>query len=237
MTTYANARSQGLQRAYSHWRERGALLDLSKSEQKTSEFGVTIAISRERGAGGGRIAHHVAEQLGWPVYDHELVDKIAEDAEVRSQLLDKLDEKRPSWLAECLESIKGEQHVSGAGFAMRLRKILLALYSHGNCVILGRGAAQVLPEKRTLRVRLIAPMLYRVPRATDHLGINKEAEREVAEVDRQREDFVKSYFHKNPADAHEYDLTLDSSRFSEQDCKDLILLAFWARKARLSAKA
>lgn len=234
MTTYTNARGQGLERAYSHWRERGALLDSSANQTKDSQLGITIAISRERGAGGGSIAHLVAEQLGWPVYDHELVDKIAEDAEVRSRLLDKLDEKRPNWLAECLESIKGERHVTGVGFAIRLRKILLALYSHGNCVVLGRGAAQVLPEKRVSRIRLIAPMLYRIPRATDHLGISEEAAREVAEIDRQREDFVKSYFHKDPADVHEYDLTLDTSRFSQQDCRDLILAALSARQARLS---
>lgn len=229
MTTFSTSRGAALERAYHHWRERGALLDMRNVKDTVPSF--TIAISRERGAGGSAIGHAVAEKLGWPAYDRELVDKIADDAGIRSQLLEHLDEKRPNWLAECLASMSGEEHMSGVGFAIWLRKILLALYCHGNCVILGRGAAQVLPVKRTLRVRLIAPRLYRVRRATNHLGIAEDADRQVAEIDRQRIDFVKSYFHKDPSDVHAYDLTLDTSRFSETQSRDLIAFALEARQS------
>ncbi|TWU24797.1 cytidylate kinase-like family protein [Bythopirellula polymerisocia] len=231
MTTHASSRGVGLERAYKHWRERGSQFNLHES--KNIEPGVTIAISRERGAGGRAIAQLVADQLGWPVYDQALVDKIAEDSAVRLQLLDKLDEKCPNWLDECLHSFHEERHLSGVGFAMRLQKVLFALYRHGNCVILGRGASQVLPEKRTLRIRLVAPILYRVQRATNHLGISAEAEKQVVQIDRMRVDFVKRYFHKDPTDVHEYDLTMNTARFSENDCKDLILTGLTARQARL----
>ena len=231
MTTYADTRAAGLQRAYEHWRERGALLELDAA--KPAKPGITIAISRERGAGGSAIAHLVAQQLDWPVYDQELVGKIAEDASIQAKLIEKLDERRPSWLSECLDALTEEKSMTGAGFAIRLRKTLLALYCHGNCVILGRGASQVLPEKRTLRIRLLAPETYRVQKATDHLGIAEDAARQIADIDRQRVDFVKSYFQKDPTDPHEYDVTLDTSRFSEDQCRDFILMALNARQARL----
>jgi cytidylate kinase len=231
MTTYADTRGAGLQRAFEHWRERGALLDIEAA--KPAQPGITIAISRERGAGGTDIAHRVAEQLNWPVYDQELVGRIAADAATEAQLIEKLDEKRPSWLAECLDALTEEKSMTGAAFAIRLRKILLALYCHGNCIILGRGAAHVLPEKRTLRIRLVAPETHRVQKATDHLGIAEKAAHHVADIDRARVDFVKSYFQKDPTDPHEYDLTLDSSRFSEEQCRDFILMALNARQTRL----
>ncbi len=234
MTTHSTARGAGLERAYHHWRERGALLSLAADPKV--EPPMSIAISREYGAGSTAIAQALAAKLGWPVYDRELVDKIAEDSGVRSKLLEDLDEKQPNWLTECMDSYAEEKHLTGAGFAIKLRQILLALYCHGNCILVGRGAAQVLPARRTLRVRLVAPLLYRVQRATDHLGISNAAEREVTEIDRQRADFVKRYFHKDVAEVQNYDLTLETSRFGEIQCRDLILAALRARQERLTAQ-
>ncbi len=230
MTTYSSSKGAALERAYHHWRERGSLQN--RPVAKDDETPITIAISREYGAGGSVIAQAIADRLDWPIYDRELVEKIAADSGVRSQLLDQLDERQPNWLTECLESFNEEKPMSGVGFAIRLREILLALYFHGSCVIVGRGAAQVLPAKQTLRVRLIAPKLYRVQQATDRLGISCGAAHEVTERDRQRNAFVKHYFHQDPADVHGYDLVIDTSRFDTTDCLELILMALKNRRSR-----
>ena len=234
MTTYSTSRGAALERAFHHWRERGAMLESQASNCSTVPL--TIAISRECGAGGSTTACAVAAKLDWPVYDRELVEIIAKDLGTRAQLLEELDEKQPHWLKECLESFSEEKSISGVGYAVNLRQVLLALYCHGNCVIVGRGAAQVLPTKRTLRVRLIAPRLYRVQRATDRLGISDDANREVTEIDRERTEFVKSYFHRDPTEVHDYDLTLDTSRFDLEQCCNLILTALQARRDHLSSK-
>lgn len=235
MTTYATSRGLGLERAYQHWRERGALLGIPSVEDQGPS--ATIAISRESGAGGAEIARAVAARLEWPVYDRELVDKIAHDSGVRAPLLQTLDEKRPNWLAECVEGLSEEKTMSGAGFAVRLRKTLIALYCHGNCVILGRGAAQILPAERTLRIRLIAPRPWRVTKAAQHFESPANAGSQVDEIDRGRVDFVKSYFLKDPTDLLGYDLTVDVSRFSASDCSDFILAALAARQRLLRAQA
>lgn len=39
-----------------------------------------ITISRQFGSGGRTIGRKVAEQLGIPCYDHELIEKIAEES-------------------------------------------------------------------------------------------------------------------------------------------------------------
>ena len=235
MTTYATTRSEALERAYQHWRERGALLEQPRSKQK--EEHLTIAISRERGAGGSAIAHRIAERMGWPLYDRELVDQVADDAGIHAQLLERLDEKRPNWLAECLEGFSGQKNMSGVGFAIRLRKVLFALYCHGNCVILGRGAAQVLPAKNTLRIRLVAPKKARVERMSKTLESQNDAERFVTESDRDRASFVKSYFLKDPNAIEGYDLTLDTSRFSQDGCVNIIADAIKAHQELLQSDA
>ncbi len=226
MTTYASTRGVALERAYKHWRERGALLELTSSQPAAPPL--TIAISRETGAGGTTIAEEIATELGWPLYDRELVAQIAEDTGVHKELLERLDEKKPNWLTDCLEGFSDQKHISGAAFAIRLRKILLALYTHGNCVIVGRGAAQILPPKHTLRVRFIAPKDVRMERMSKILGPAEDVEQAVLQSDKDRESFVKSYFFKDPNSHAGYDLTLDTSRFSRAGCAEVIRSAIKA---------
>ncbi len=226
MTTYASTRGVALERAYKHWRERGALLELPSTQPTAPPL--TIAISRETGAGGTSIAEEIAAELGWPLYDRELVAQIAEDTGVHTELLEKLDEKKPNWLTDCLEGFSDHKNISGAAFAIRLRKILFALYCHGNCVIVGRGAAQILPPKHTLRVRFVAPKNARIARMSELLDPGVDVEQAVLQSDKDRESFVKSYFFKDPNSHTGYDLTLDTSRFSHAGCAEIILSAIKA---------
>jgi cytidylate kinase len=112
--------------------------------------------------------------------------------------------------------------------------MLLSLAAHGECVIVGRGAAQVLPAETTLRVRLVAPEEKRVEAIEQRFGIsNEEAARWVEKTDAERIRFVRDHFHKDPADPRNYDLVLNSLRFSVDECADLILEALH----RLQTKA
>ena len=54
---------------------------------------VMISISREFGSGGRRIAEKVAEDLGLPLYDRNLLDAIAKEKDVDAEHLQKFDEK------------------------------------------------------------------------------------------------------------------------------------------------
>src|SRR5262249_41409867 len=49
----------------------------------------------------------------------------------------------------------------------RRAETLLSRAAHGECIIVGRGAAQVLPPKTTLRVRMVGPLQDRIT-ATQH---------------------------------------------------------------------
>ena len=200
------------------------------ASQSNNRHRVTIAISRESEAGGSELAHELARRLNWPMYDRELIEKLSTDAKARQQLLKELGESLPNWVEKCLNSFTPEAPRSDVEDAVRLRELLFALYCHGNCIILGRGAAQVLPAEQTLRVRLIAPKFHRIRQAARRLQILEEAARDVEAIDQERLDFVGNYFHKNPADVHSYDLIVDSSRFTKSHCADIVLVALKARQ-------
>jgi hypothetical protein len=103
------------------------------------------------------------------VYDHELLQWIAQEMHVRTSLLQSVDERRQSWPLETAEAFltasresDSQAMVSESGYVRHLVQTVLALGVHGECVIVGRGAAFILPAETTLRVRLVAPVKQRI---------------------------------------------------------------------------
>jgi cytidylate kinase len=184
----------------------------------------TIALSREAGTNGLPIAQALGERLGWEVYDRELLQKIAEEIGLRAEVLEAVDVRRQGWLQECLEAFASFRALSAGAFVRHLVEMLLALASHGRCVLIGRGAAQVLPAATTLRVRLVGPVEERVEAVRQRLAItHAEAVRWVERVDGERTRFVRDHFRKDPTDPRLYDLVLNSSRFPAVECAEIII--------------
>jgi cytidylate kinase len=184
----------------------------------------SIALSRESGTRGTSTAREVGARLGWTVFDHLLRERIAQEMKLRTSLLESVDEKRVNWLQECVEAFASVPSVNGSAFVRRLSETLLSLATHGECVIVGRGAAHVLPVETTLRVRLVAPVEWRVEAMSQKLGISKvEAARQVENIDRERVRFVKEFYRKDTTDPKHYDLVLNASRYSIHECADLVV--------------
>jgi hypothetical protein len=201
---------------------------------------VTIALSREAGANGSLIARAVAARLGWPVYDRELLEHIGKEMGLQSELLESVDEKCSNWLSTCFEGFSLQPGVAESGYVRHLAKTLLSLSAHGACVIVGRGAAQILPAETTLRVRLVAPVADRIEVICKRRGLSREeAARWIEKTDRERVSFVRDHFHKDATSAVPYDLTLNTARLSIEACADLIVeaLKHLEAQARTTAPA
>jgi cytidylate kinase len=210
--------------------------DRLKSHTATSLF--TITLSRETGTGGTEIAQEVGTRLGWPVYDHKLLERIAQDAGVRASLLESVDEHRGTWLKEAFEGLFGAPYISEPAYVHHLVKTVLALGAHGECVIVGRGAAFILPAASTLRVRLIAPSWHRVATLSQRQGIDRaEASEKVLALDKERTGFVRDYFQHDSRNPHYYDLVLNTARFSVAECAELIVEGLHHWRAREPAQS
>ena len=214
-----------------HWAERRRS-EAAHSELSDGPRAMTIALSREAGVLGTGVARELGGLLGWAVYDHELLERVAQDLGVRTKLLESVDERRVGWLTETFESVLGVPHVSESAYVHGLVKTILALGAHGECIIVGRGAAFILPAHHTLRVRLIAPLDHRVVALSSRLNVSEaEANARLAVMDRERKDFVQEHLFKDPTDPHNYDLVINFSRFGVAGCAQLIALALEHRQA------
>jgi len=223
-----------LEHLWNHWETRRTSSVADASDVPPASA-VTIAVAREAGTPGTSLAREVGHRLGWPVYDHELVEHIAQEMGLRASLLESVDEKHVSWLLESIESLAGAPGTNQHTYVRRLVETMLALSMHGHCVIVGRGAAQILPSLSTLRVRLVAPLEDRIASVSKIQALSlRDAARKVAQIDQDRAAFVRKNFHKDVTDTRNYDLVLNSSRFSLDECVGVIVTAAQQMEAELA---
>lgn len=218
--------ADSLQHAIHHWEQQrtsapGPIIPATKARTRW-----TVALSREAGARGSTIAARAGELLGWPVYDRELLQKIADEKGLRLRLLESVDEKHANWLQSCLEGFVVGPHVSEGAYVRYLAETMLSLAALGECILVGRGAPVLLPAESTLRVRLVGREQDRITYLSRHFGIAEaEAAQWVKKTDHERDAFVRTHFHKDPTDLRRYDLIINTSRFSTDAAAHLIAQA------------
>jgi len=195
---------------------------------------VTVALSRQAGSRGAEIARVAGHQLNWPVYDHELLEYIAKEKGIHTRLLELVDERYVSWLEEAVRSFSMRK----GGYLQGLQDLLTALSKVGHCIIVGRGAAHMLPVETTLRVRVVASRAARAVRVQASQGLSAaDAERWVDRTDRERDRFLDQYFHVDPDNALAFDLVLNVERLGVEECAALIVQQAKAMQARAPAES
>ncbi len=195
-------------------------------EQAVHHF---IAISREAGSGGGEVAALLGERLSWPVFDRNILQVMAEDDAVRKNLYESMDENDRNWVHEFAQSMFANE-IPRNDYFSRLSKTMLTVVRQGPAVFLGRGGSLILPSDCGLRVRIVAPLEYRVTRLTSKSEISaSRATAILRETDGKRDQFIRSHFNVDPQDPYGYDLIINMERTSPGAAADTIAAASRAR--------
>jgi cytidylate kinase len=160
----------------------------------------------------------------------ELVGQVAQEAHVRRQVIQSLDERTQDAIDEWIGAQFGGGRFSRSEYLHNLSKVVLTLGRHGQGILIGRGAHFILDPERTLRVRAVAPIAMRVARIAERSGApHAEAQAEVERIDAERAAFCRQYFDRDLSDARHYDLVVNTGTLSELACADLVVRAFGAR--------
>jgi hypothetical protein len=195
---------------------------------------LTIAISREAGARGSTIAKQAGAKLGWQVYPQDLLEFVTQDAAARQEIIDSLPPGALAWADDQLQRLVRSEAISSNPSVVELVRVMLYLGSRGEAILVGRGAGCVLPLRSTLNVRVVAPPEDRIAYMAQWLRLTaEEAADQVRRLDQRRTEFVRTHFHRDPADLHQYDLALNSSLLGEDRCAELIVHAANAKLAGL----
>ncbi len=191
-----------------------------------------ITVSREFGAGGHTVARMLLHRLDgeWQVWDSNIVDAIAQKAEVLPAVVEDLDQHVRGPILDVFGHLIGSP-LNPQEYGRLLREVLRALAERGKVIIVGRGANFVL--QKALNVRLIAGKEHRIAYAMNELGLSRlDAMDRVRKEDEERAKWVHNMFERDIADPMAYDMVLRTDTLGMETAADLIAVAA-ARMFRL----
>lgn len=202
-------------------------LKLSDSASESDFLHPFITVAREPGSGGAPIAEAVARKLKFEFVDEQLVDAVARSTRKRRAVIEQIDEKSRNKIEDIVHSMLNAEYVDEQTYISALVRTILSYAHRGNCVILGRGSNFLTPFAKGLHVSIVAPYDIRVQRAMDYEGHSEaKAKRVIAEVEKERQEFVRQYFSRNLKQRNVFDLTLNSTYFTVPKARDVIVEAF-----------
>ena len=190
-----------------------------------------ITISREFGSGGRTIGHKVADALGIPFYDKELVEQIALESGFAPKYVEEHGEHSPSGslfsYAFAPQGIPGVMNgLSTADFLWNVQcNVILQLAEKGPCVIVGRNADYILKDHpEALHVYVFADMPYRAERIVRLYGESeKTPEQRLTEKDKRRRVNYHHYTGRTWGQAQNYDICLDTGVLGLEQCAEIVV--------------
>jgi cytidylate kinase len=189
-----------------------------------------VALSRLPGSGAAELGRRVAEDLGFGFFGIELVDQIARESHIHPHLVAGLDERRRDAIERFVRDSVHSHRYNESQYHRALIRVLGTFAKRGMAVVLGRGAAFVLPAERTLRVLVVASEPFRLSRLRDAKDLDESTAREqLRHEDAQRRQFNRHHFGVDPDDPGLYDLVVNSETLGIPAANALITRAFRER--------
>jgi len=193
-----------------------------------------ITLEREYGSGGSLIARTLAERLSWKLWDEEITAEIARAANIDHREAQRCDERVDPFLYRLFKvyargsyertlGIGGSQVFDTDCMVEMLQKVIDDVASRGKCVIVGRGSPYFLRNRPdAFHVFIYASDEEKVRRIKSIGKTEKEAQQLVAEVDRDRADFIRHYFGKQWPHRPLYNIMINS-KFGDEFVIESIL--------------
>ncbi len=177
-----------------------------------------ITISRQYGSGGRIVGKRLADALGLPFYDNELINLAAEKTGLSRECFKEAENTSAGNLLFSITSLASGMDSCGLPLSEKIflvqSQVIKEVAEEGSCVIVGRSANYVLSENpNCINVFLQADLKDRVERAIRHYDLpEKNAEAAVIKTDKRRANYYNYFTGGKWGKAENYDLILNTSR-------------------------
>ena len=182
-----------------------------------------VTISREFGSGGRTIGRRLAEELGIPCYDAELIQQLARESGFSEDYIRDAGEYVPGGYLSLL---------SNRAFALTNEdvlwelqyKVITDLAEKGPCVIVGRCADYILRDTADcLKVFIHADMDLRAKRIVEVYGEREQSpEQRLKDKDKRRAAYHRFYTNMKWGHAQNYHICLDSGKLGIDSCVEIL---------------
>lgn len=182
-----------------------------------------VSIGREYGSGGHEIGRHLAQRLGLPFYDRNLLDEIASGKHVDAKKLAKYDEV-PSklFLSRTVRGFSNSPELNVAQLQFDYMKEKAA--KGESFVIVGRCADTVLKEFPGLvSIFVLGDYETKLARVMEKRNFSeKDAKAAMERHDKNRKAYHNHYSSIKWGDSRNYDLCINSSKLGIDGTVDML---------------
>ena len=195
---------------------------------------VIITIARQYGSGGREIGERVAELLGIPIYDKEIIDEAAKKGNLNVEVIKSADESAANSL---LYTLAMGSNIVGTtmhfGYKMPINDKLFILQSEvikeyaekGSCVVIGRCSDHVLRDvDGVFRLFIYGDLEHRKARvAQRHPEIKSSQVIDIInKTDKRRSSYYNFYTGNKWGKYDNYDMAINSSTLGIEGTAQLI---------------
>lgn len=178
-----------------------------------------ITISREFGSGGREVGKRLADELGIPYYDREIITEIAKETGLSEQYIQNISEK--GIYPYALQFAKSFATYSSlqsnqTEVLVAQQNILKEIAEKGDCIIVGRGANVILKEYNPMNIFVYADMESKIKRCKEKAiegeeHSDKEIENKIMQIDNNRKNYQKVISNLEWGDKRNYHLCINTS--------------------------
>jgi cytidylate kinase len=190
-----------------------------------------VTISREYGSGGRIIGAILAEKLGVPMYDKEIIDMAVEQSGLSREIIETAELRARNNFSYTLSSTFSFSEGIGAETMSMNDKLFLTQFdviaqigNLGEGVIVGRCADYVLRDlKDVTNVFVHAGMDDRIERCINVYGDERDKVKEkIKSYDKARRNYYNYHTSQKWGDYSNYDIALNTSYIDEETAAELI---------------
>lgn len=191
-----------------------------------------VTISRETGAYGTTLAamlveylakHERRQDVSWAAFDKELISKVIEEYKFPEKYNEYLAESTMPVIQDIMEELLGV-HPPKETLVRNMSEAIFRFAQVGYVILIGRGANIITARlPKGVHVRLVGSLEKRVAHMQGYLNVSeKEARDYVIKEDRNRQDYIKKYFHQDIDDVSLYDIVINSDTVPLEDVVRII---------------
>jgi len=193
-----------------------------------------ITISRQLGSGGSVVGQKLAKQLNIFFADREIISKAAQMLSVLEEDIESRDEKTLSFWQSFLytTAFAPETTIPPKTMLPTDRELYEAqsgvierIANERSAVIIGRCGFHILREhSNCVSIFLHADSAFRSEQIQDQYGVPKDyADKMIAQSDKERAIYCKTFTNTEWTDARNYDLSVDTGKIGIDKTVELIL--------------
>ena len=192
-----------------------------------------VTISRQYGSGGREIGSKLAQKLGIPFYDNELITRAAKESGFAEAAFENAEKKASNSLLYSIAMGMNSYGNPDMGFShlslddriyLAQSDVIRKVAAEGPCVIVGRCEDYVLKDlPNVVHVFIWAEKEFRIERAIRIDGLTRaKAEESIVKIDRRRANYYNYHSSEKWGRAENYHLSIQSSYVGIDNAVELI---------------